>query len=290
MTGGFSLRRAARQAWLAGMGLLLTLASLPVRAQEATPGAPPPVPPALPPEAAPAVVPTVAPILPVDLSPWGMFQSADIVVKVVMIGLATASVLTWTVWLAKTVELASARRQARRALAALDEVQSLAEATMRVGSARATVPALVRAASSEVKLSGDLLAEGVKERVVSRLERIEAAAGRSMTRGTGILATIGSTAPFIGLFGTVWGIMNSFIGISKAQTTNLAVVAPGIAEALLATALGLVAAIPAVVIYNVFARSISGYRMLLADASAAILRLVSRDLDRGTLPLSKAAE
>ena len=102
------------------------------------------------------------------------------------------------------------------------------------------------------------------------LERVEAAAGRRIDRGTGVLATIGATAPFVGLFGTVWGIMNSFIGISKAQTTNLAVVAPGIAEALLATALGLVAAIPAVVIYNVFARSIGGYRALLADASAQV--------------------
>jgi len=97
---------------------------------------------------------------------------------------------------------------------------------------------------------------------------------------TGVLATIGATAPFVGLFGTVWGIMNSFIGISKSQTTNLAVVAPGIAEALLATALGLAAAIPAVVIYNVFARSIAGYRAQLGDASAEVLRLVSRDLDR----------
>ena len=95
-----------------------------------------------------------------------------------------------------------------------------------------------------------------------------------MLRGTGVLATIGATAPFVGLFGTVWGIMNSFIGISKSHTTNLAVVAPGIAEALLATAFGLVAAIPAVVIYNVFARSIAGYRALLGDASAEVLRLV----------------
>jgi biopolymer transport protein ExbB len=102
-----------------------------------------------------------------------------------------------------------------------------------------------------------------------------------MMRGTGVLATIGATAPFVGLFGTVWGIMNSFIGISKAQTTNLAVVAPGIAEALLATALGLVAAIPAVVMYNFFSRGIAGYRALNSDASAEILRIVSRDLDRG---------
>ena len=87
-----------------------------------------------------------------------------------------------------------------------------------------------------------------------------------MNKGTGLLATIGSTAPFVGLFGTVWGIMNSFIGISKAQTTNLAVVAPGIAEALLATAIGLFAAIPAVIIYNQFARWIGGYKGLLGDA------------------------
>jgi biopolymer transport protein ExbB len=111
-----------------------------------------------------------------------------------------------------------------------------------------------------------------------------------MARGTGLLATIGSTAPFVGLFGTVWGIMNAFVGISQAQTTNLAVVAPGIAEALLATAMGLVAAIPAVVIYNVFARSIAGYRQVLADASAGVERLVSRDLDfRAVAPASVLA-
>ena len=110
-----------------------------------------------------------------------------------------------------------------------------------------------------------------------------------MTRGTGLLATIGSTAPFVGLFGTVWGIMNAFIGISESQTTNLAVVAPGIAEALLATALGLVAAIPAVVIYNMFARAIAGYRQVLADASAGVERLVSRDLVHRAVPRRQLA-
>ena len=126
--------------------------------------------------------------------------------------------------------------------------------------------------------------EGIKERIASRLERIEAARARRIMRGTGVLATIGATAPFVGLFGTVWGIMNSFIGISKSHTTNLAVVAPGIAEALLATAFGLAAAIPAVVIYNMFSRQIAGYRALLGDASAEVLRLVSRDLDRAAEP------
>jgi biopolymer transport protein ExbB len=108
-----------------------------------------------------------------------------------------------------------------------------------------------------------------------------------MTRGTGALATIGAVAPFVGLFGTVWGIMNSFINISKQHTTNLAVVAPGIAEALLATALGLFAAIPAVVIYNVFSRSIAAYRALHADCTAEVLRLLSRDLDRETVHPAK---
>ena len=116
---------------------------------------------------------------------------------------------------------------------------------------------------------------------------IEAGVGRQMQRGTSILATIGATAPFVGLFGTVWGIMNSFIGISKSQTTNLAVVAPGIAEALLATAFGLAAAIPAVVIYNMFSRQIAGYRALLGDTSAEVLRIVGRDLDRAAPPRAR---
>ena len=104
-----------------------------------------------------------------------------------------------------------------------------------------------------------------------------------------MLATIGATAPFVGLFGTVWGIMDSFIGISKSHTTNLAVVAPGIAEALLATALGLAAAIPAVVIYNMFARWTAGYRAGLGDAAAEVLRLVSRDVERaGAVPVERA--
>ena len=120
--------------------------------------------------------------------------------------------------------------------------------------------------------------DGIKERIAARFERIEAGVGRHMLRGTSILATIGATAPFVGLFGTVWGIMNSFIGISKLHTTNLAVVAPGIAEALLATAFGLAAAIPAVVIYNMFSRSIAQYRALYADVSVEIMTLVSRDL------------
>ncbi len=229
--------------------------------------------------ASPAAIST----LPVDLSPWGMFLAADWVVKAVMIGLAFASLVTWTVWLAKSVEIARARRQAARALAIIVESPGLAAAARGVAGSRGPAALLVRAALHEAERSEGLLDQGggagLKERVASHLGRIEAQAARRMSSGTGILATIGSTAPFVGLFGTVWGIMNAFIGISRAQTTNLAVVAPGIAEALLATALGLVAAIPAVVIYNSFARSIAGYRLLLGDAAAAVERLVSRDLD-----------
>jgi biopolymer transport protein ExbB len=220
--------------------------------------------------------------LPRDLSPWGMFMAADIVVKAVMIGLTLASVLTWTIWLAKTIELMAARRRMGAAIEALNEARSWSEVSTASQGRHDGAAALIAAADTELRLSADALSPaGVKERIASRLERVEAAAGRQMIRGTGLLATIGATAPFVGLFGTVWGIMNSFIGISKVQTTNLAVVAPGIAEALLATALGLVAAIPAVVMYNMFSRWIAGYRALHADAAADILRLISRDLDRG---------
>jgi biopolymer transport protein ExbB len=221
--------------------------------------------------------------LPRDLSPWGMYLAADWVVKSVMIGLLFASIVTWTVWLAKTIELAFAKRSVRRDLRSLASSRTLGDAAHALAARKSAAADLVRAAIIELQLSGEGMSrDGIRSRVASRFERAEAARGRSIIRGTGVLATIGSTAPFVGLFGTVWGIMNSFIGISKAQTTNLAVVAPGIAEALLATAFGLAAAIPAVVIYNVFARQIAGYRGLLSDASAEVQRLVSRDLDRGS--------
>jgi biopolymer transport protein ExbB len=225
--------------------------------------------------------------LPHDLSPWGMFRNADPLVKVVMIGLAFASLATWTIWLAKSVELWSARGKARRGLETLAHAESLRDAEKDLADAPGPVAQFVSGAVGELDRSAGLPQDGVKERAVALLSRIEARAGRAMTRGTGVLATIGSTAPFVGLFGTVWGIMNSFIGISKTNTTNLAVVAPGIAEALLATAMGLVAAIPAVVIYNMFARSIAGYRAQLADAAAEVLRHLSRDLYRDALPRRK---
>ena len=218
--------------------------------------------------------------LPADLSVWGMFAQADWVVKLVMLGLVVASVVTWTVLVAKHLELARQRKDAEGFRDRLAATRSLAQL-----DGTAQQHPIVQEAREELAQSDGSLAdgEGLKERLVSRLDRYEAKVARKMTQGVTILGTIGATAPFVGLFGTVWGIMNSFIGIAEQQTTNLAVVAPGIAEALLATALGLVAAIPAVVIYNHFARAIAAHRAVVADSAAALLRIISRDLSRGTL-------
>jgi biopolymer transport protein ExbB len=228
--------------------------------------------------------------LPEDLSPWGMFENSDLVVKAVIIGLALASLVTWTVWVAKTLELRSARGEVRRDLRVLNNSVTLAQAHDQLRDGDSSVSQLMRAAGQEIRLSANLRADGLKERIALQLERIEMAVSRKVSRGTGVLATVGSTAPFVGLFGTVWGIMNSFVGISHAHTTNLAVVAPGIAQALLATAFGLAAAIPAVMIYNVLARQTAQYRAYLGDASAQVMRLVSHDLDRAKLPMTHAAE
>jgi biopolymer transport protein ExbB len=239
-------------------------------------------------QAALAQAPTA--LLPRNLSPWGMFLNADIVVKAVMVGLAFASLVTWTIWLAKTIELRSAKTLALRRIRMLETGGSLAEALRACDEKRDAVAQLITSTAREAELSGGIIDDGFRERVALRLERVETAMTRQVTRGAGILATIGATAPFVGLFGTVWGIMNAFIGISESQTTNLAVVAPGIAEALLATALGLVAAIPAVMIYNHLARVIAGYRTLLGDASAQLLLMVSRWQRHRAAPLRHAAE
>ncbi|WP_441278765.1 tonB-system energizer ExbB [Tardiphaga sp. 172_B4_N1_3] len=237
-----------------------------------------------------AVAATTEALLPHNLSPWGMFMNADIVVKAVMIGLAIASLVTWTVWLAKTIELNRETRSAKRRLDILESDTTLAQVERDSANARDPVAQLIHSAVRETALSHGLFDDGFKERIALRLERVEQAMSRRISRGIGVVATIGATAPFVGLFGTVWGIMNAFIGISETKTTNLAVVAPGIAEALLATALGLVAAIPAVVIYNQLVRNITTYRALLGDASAQVMLLMSRDHGRRGMPISRAAE
>ena len=218
---------------------------------------------------------------PLEFSPWAMFLRADIIVKFVMCALAFASLLTWTVFIAKSIELASAQRKLKSALRKVDEARSLAEAQMVLGKKTTVLSTFLAAAMHEGRLSAGITSDGgIKERAALSFSEISRAAARRIRFGMGVLATIGSTAPFVGLFGTVWGIMNSFINISKSQTTNLAVVAPGIAEALLATAIGLVAAIPAVIIYNHFARGTRTYLELVGRASGAAARLLSRDLDR----------
>ncbi len=216
-----------------------------------------------------------------ELSPWSMFLSADILVKAVMIGLAFASLVTWTIFIAKMIELTLVRRRLDAALDKISDARSLAEAQFALGANNSVLSSLLAAAMREARLSAGISSDaGIKERAASSFAEIVRAEARRIRLGMGLLATIGATSPFVGLFGTVWGIMNSFIGISKSQTTNLAVVAPGIAEALLATAIGLVAAIPAVIIYNHFARVTKGYLELVGRSSGAAGRLLSRDLDR----------
>jgi biopolymer transport protein ExbB len=239
------------------------------------------------PDAAAGVAPAMK-----ELSPWVMFMSADVIVKAVMIGLAFASLVTWTVLIAKSIELSVASTKLRSALKKIAESRSLAEAQMALGAKEGILPSFLAAALREARMSAGLSSDsGIKERAASSFSEIVRAEARRIRIGMGVLATIGSTSPFVGLFGTVWGIMNSFIGISKSQTTNLAVVAPGIAEALLATAIGLVAAIPAVIIYNHFSRVTKSYLELVSRASGAAGRLLSRDLDRSHGSVhSRAAE
>jgi biopolymer transport protein ExbB len=216
-----------------------------------------------------------------ELSPWSMFLSADILVKAVMIGLAFASLVTWTIFIAKMIELSLIKRRLRAALGRIGDARSLAEAQFALGANDSILTSLLAAAMREARLSAGISSDaGIKERAASSFAEIVRAEARRIRLGMGLLATIGATSPFVGLFGTVWGIMNSFIGISKSQTTNLAVVAPGIAEALLATAFGLAAAIPAVIIYNHFTRVTKGYLELVGRSSGAAGRLLSRDLDR----------
>ncbi len=217
-----------------------------------------------------------------DLSVMGMYRNADLVVKSVMIGLLLASIVTWALFFAKGSYLLALRRRLRNETAQLVEAKSLNDAlaiSKKFGNKSATADFFNDAELERTYSQESKVASGIKERVEMRMERRVAAIIRELGRGNGYLATIGAISPFIGLFGTVWGIMNSFIGIAHSQTTNLAVVAPGIAEALLATAIGLIAAIPAVIIYNIFARMIAGYRGEIGDIATGVVTLVSRDLD-----------
>ncbi|EOF9218059.1 tonB-system energizer ExbB [Klebsiella pneumoniae] len=215
-----------------------------------------------------------------DFSPIALYHHADRIVKAVILILIFASVLSWSIWSGKTLELLVRGRRMRKNLAQLVGKHSLYQC------GELSTPSceqMRQVALGELNhVQGRLTSQAVqalRDRVLARIQRVEAAEARRATRGASILATTSAVAPFIGLFGTVWGIMHSFISIAQSQTTNLSVVAPGIAEALFATALGLVVAIPAVILYNVIGRLITGYRLILAEAMTLTLCLLSHDLD-----------
>ena len=225
------------------------------------------------------------------LSPIALFMQADIVVKCVMIGLILASIWTWAIIIGHVLKMGKVAKENdrfERDFWKAEDIEKYHDAYGRANLPSARVFAAGVAEWRRSTANPKMDREGTRQRLATAMGSAVANEVDKMSDRLNVLATIGSVGPFVGLFGTVWGIMNAFIGISQAQTTNLAVVAPGIAEALLATAMGLVAAIPAVVIYNVFARSIAGYRQILADASAGVERLVSRDLDFRTVPPATA--
>ncbi|WP_165832348.1 tonB-system energizer ExbB [Caulobacter radicis] len=217
---------------------------------------------------------------PSDLSITAMFAAADPVVKIVMILLLAASLTAWTIFIAKLAQIASARKR-------LDADLNILEAAVTLGAVdqvrHPSVVMMIELARSEMDRAPDLGAPGavdsLKSRYATRLLSVTSGSVQAMAAGLSMLAIIGSTGPFVGLAGTVWGIMNSFIGIAKSHTTSLAVVAPGIAEALLATAMGLTAAIPAVLFYNVLARALAGYRRQVVEASGLASCLLSLELD-----------
>jgi biopolymer transport protein ExbB len=207
--------------------------------------------------------------------------NADPVVKGVMALLIVASIASWALWVLKAGQLRAAKTALRRDIAVLASATSL-KGIGDVGD-RATVE-MLKVAAAELALGGDTpshrMLEGIEERVAVQLPIVEARAIHHMLAGTNLLGSIGSIAPFVGLAGTVWGIVNSFLSIARSHATSLAVVAPGIAEALIATAMGLAAAIPAVLIYNSLSRSIAGYRRMLSEVSVLVACVLSREAER----------
>ena len=231
-----------------------------------------------------AASPLVAPAA--DITIWSMFWGAHIVVKFVMVGLLAASVWCWAIIIDKTLLFARMRRSMDRfeenfwSGNSLEELYGKLSERPQTGTATLFVAAMREwKRSFQAGTSASFM--GLQARIEKVLDVSIAREVEKLESNLLVLATVASAGPFIGLFGTVWGIMTSFRSIAASKNPSLAVVAPGIAEALLATALGLVAAIPAVVIYNVFARNTAGCRALLADVAASLLRLLSRDLDHG---------
>lgn len=225
------------------------------------------------------------------LTPARMFMDADIVVKVVMIGLLLASVFTWVILLIKLFEFGALNRGTDRFLEAFRQTRTIAD-MRRVATSDEfegnPLADMAAAATDEVELSRQAGLSVTGDHRDSALMRAQAAVSavqsglaKRLSGGQQFMASVGSTAPFIGLFGTVYGVMNSFIGIANTNTTNLAVVAPGIAEALLATGIGLFAAIPAVIFYNYFNTRIAAYGTRSDGFNAELMNAVSRNLDKG---------
>ncbi|MFN3575428.1 MAG: tonB-system energizer ExbB [Tabrizicola sp.] len=235
---------------------------------------------ALPAEAA-LPLPSTAEAAPAPTDLAHLVLVAHPVVQGVMAVLAASAFAALTILVHKLVELALANRRLSFALTLVAGSTELPDAS-DIASRRGPADAMLRATLSELNLAktDPALIPGTGPRTRASLDRIEAAAVQSLRSGTGVLASIGAIAPFVGLFGTVFGIMNSFLAIAETRTTNLAVVAPGIAEALLATAIGLAAAIPAVLFYNLFSRRIASHRRRLGDLATALEVLQSRALDR----------
>lgn len=218
-----------------------------------------------------------------DYSMWGLFLHATLMVKFIMVLLIMASVWCWAIVVDKTIQYRRARSEARVFDQAFWSGEPLDGLFEQIGpnpkgqSQRIFAAGMIEWRRSH-RQDGGLIA-GAQSRIDRAMDVAIAREAESLQKGLGVLATVGSTTPFVGLFGTVWGIMNSFIGIAGEQNTSLAVVAPGIAEALLATGLGLMAAIPAVIFYNKLSadanRIVGGYEAF-ADEFSTIL---SRQLD-----------
>ena len=220
-----------------------------------------------------------------------MFMDADIVVKVVMIGLVLASVFSWTLLLIKLFEFGSLNRSTDRFLETFRGARTIAD-MRRVATSDEfegnPLADMAAAATDEIELSrqaglsvtGDHR-DSALLRAQTAVAAVQSGLAKRLSGGQQFLASVGSTGPFIGLFGTVYGIMNSFIGIANTNTTNLAVVAPGIAEALLATGIGLFAAIPAVIFYNYFNTRIASYGTRSDGFNAELINAISRNLDKG---------
>jgi len=284
---------------IAIFGALALMTSVPAFAQDAAA----PAPAAAESTAAPAADAAVAPAPAEEpaaeepkkeahsLTPVGMFVAAGIVVKVVMIGLILASVFSWVLLITKLLEFGSLNKQSDQFLEAFRGARTIADIA-RIGSSEEfegnPLADMAAAAGQEVELSRQAgLAVGGEHRdsTIARatyaINAVQASLVKRLSGGMVFLASVGSGGPFIGLFGTVYGIMTSFIGIANTNTTNLAVVAPGIAEALLATGIGLFAAIPAVIFYNYFQTRISAYGTRSEGFVAELMNAISRQLDKG---------